>query len=353
MSAPARLRALDWLRGIAVLVMVECHVFNALLAPEYRGSRWFPVLNWLNGFVAPAFLLVSGAVMGINLQKRWEQGTAKLWRRVGQIFVVAYLLHLPTVLLWQFFGARGPHLIDLWTKMDILQCVAGSLTIILLLVPITRSALVHRLACAVLGLLVANGTGFVANWKANGVSLPSWLLNYVWPTGIGKFPLVPWAAFPLIGVTIGPAFFHEPTRGRQSVRASLGGILCIFVAQTMDRSQQYDARFVFERMGWVLVALAGCCWLHEAPRGTKWILQFGELSLWSYTVHLIIVYGSCISLGLDTLLGARWSPLAVLFWLTLVLFVTAVVVRWRSKHPTPWHDLNERVKLLTSCARHE
>ena len=57
-----RLRALDWLRGLAVLVMVECHVFNALLAPEYRSATWFGVLNWLNGFVAPAFLLVSVAL---------------------------------------------------------------------------------------------------------------------------------------------------------------------------------------------------------------------------------------------------------------------------------------------------
>ena len=78
-----RLRALDWLRGIAVLVMVECHVFNALLAPEYRSAAWFGILNWLNGFVAPAFLLVSGAVMGINLQNRWDRGTGKMWRRIG------------------------------------------------------------------------------------------------------------------------------------------------------------------------------------------------------------------------------------------------------------------------------
>ena len=106
MSERSRLLALDWLRGFAVLVMVECHVFNALLAPEYRATGWFTFFNWLNGFVAPAFLLVSGGVMGMNLQKRWDQGTAKLWRRVGQIFVVGYLLHLPTPFVWQFFGPR-------------------------------------------------------------------------------------------------------------------------------------------------------------------------------------------------------------------------------------------------------
>ena len=45
-SPPSRLLALDWLRGIAVLVMVECHVFNAFLAPSYREVGWFVFLNW-------------------------------------------------------------------------------------------------------------------------------------------------------------------------------------------------------------------------------------------------------------------------------------------------------------------
>jgi hypothetical protein len=89
-------------------------------------------------------------------------------------------------------------------------------------------------------------------------------------------------------------------------------------------------------------------WLGAAPRGTKWILEFGQLSLWSYTVHLIIVYGSCLSLGLDTLVPriATWwvrraNPEApailgfslpvTLVWLALVLYVTARVVRWRAK----------------------
>jgi uncharacterized membrane protein len=131
---PTRLLALDWLRGVAVLVMVECHVFNAVLAAPCRQMAWFGFLNWLNGFVAPAFLMVSGGVIGINLHNRWQDVLAfgkswrRLWRRVGQIFVVAYLLHLLTPLLWQFFGPRGPHLIALWTKMDILQCIVGSLS---------------------------------------------------------------------------------------------------------------------------------------------------------------------------------------------------------------------------------
>jgi uncharacterized membrane protein len=336
MSAPSaapreRLRALDWLRGIAVLVMAECHVFNALLAPEYRSSSWFGFLNWLNGFVAPAFLLVSGAVMGINLQNRWGKGTGKMWRRVGQVFLVAYLLHLPTPLLWQFFGPRGPHLVELWTKMDILQCVAGSLAIILLLVPVARTPQMHRILCAALGIIAATSAVPVTKWVASGVEIPKPILNYLWPTGIGIFPLVPWAGFPLIGLMLGPAISSEASRPRQCLRAVLAGIVMLVASKFMRQGLSYDAPFVFARMGWILLALGGCVWLDAPVKGTGWILQFGELSLWSYTVHLIIVYGSCVSLGLDSL-HPRFSPVVAFTALAVVLLITASVVNWRAKN---------------------
>jgi hypothetical protein len=314
------------LRGLAVLVMVECHVFNALLAPEYRSATWFGVLNWLNGFVAPAFLLVSGAVLGINLQNRWDKGTGKMWRRVGQVFIVAYLLHLPTPFLWQFFGPRGPQLVELWTKMDILQCVAGSLALILLLVPVCRRPAIHRGVCLALGLVVA-----VVQVNAANCPAPKWLLNYVWPAGVGVFPLVPWAGFPLAGVWLGPAIFAASNRTQQTWRAVLAGVALLVAVRLIPAGPAYGAAFVLGRMGWTLIALGGCVWLDSPVKGTGWILQFGELSLWSYTVHLVIVYGSCMSFGLDAL-KPHFPPVVAVAALAVVLFITGVVVNWRAKH---------------------
>ena len=342
-SAPSRLLALDWLRGVAVLVMVECHVFNAVLAPRYREAAWFVFLNWLNGFVAPAFLLVSGGVIGINLQKRWQDVLAfgknwgRLWRRIGQIFIVAYLLHLPTPFLWQFFGPTGPHLVALWTKLDILQCVAGSLSLILLLVPLVRNARTHQFVCVALGVFAVAGVDHVARW-AEVSALPRPLLSYLWPTGVGLFPLVPWAAFPLLGVWLGPTIFSAAKTSEQSARAAAAGVAFLLVARFVPSSSWYDGVFVFSRLGWVLWGLAACCWLGEPVRGTRWLLEFGQLSLWSYTVHLILVYGSGLSFGIDALRTYQippfkegFPPWAALICLAIVLSVTAFVVRWRAK----------------------
>jgi uncharacterized membrane protein len=283
-----------------------------------------------------------------------------MWRRIGQIFIVAYLLHLPTPFLWQFFGPRGPHLVELWTKMDILQCVGGSLAIILLLVPVARTPRMHRVLCAALGIIAATCAVPVTKWVASGaVDVPQPLLNYLWPTGIGLFPLVPWAGFPLLGVMLGPAIFdcsrsvtaarrlsgngnfgptaaHAAATGQhprmeQTIRCVLAGLMMLIASHFMVGGQSYDAPFLFARMGWILFALSACVWLDAPVKGTGWILQFGELSLWSYTVHLVIVYGSCMSLGLDSL-KPQFSPALAFPALALVLLVTAFVVNWRAKN---------------------
>ncbi len=332
LTRPSRLLALDWLRGIAVLVMVECHTFNALLSPSFRTTWWFSVLNWLNGLVAPAFLLVSGAVMGLNLQNRWDDVInfgptwRKLWHRIGQVFIVAYLLHFPGPILWQFATPQAAQLLAVWTKVDILQCIAASLAIILLLVPLTRKARLHRAVCLVLGVIAVIGVQPVARWAVGAAWIPRWLLNYLWPADVGMFPLVPWAAYLFLGVWLGPAIFFGRLKGQQTLRVLLAAGIFVVVSMFMPSFQTYDAPFIFSRMGWVMVGLAACCWLGKPIRGALWLLQFGQLSLWSYTVHLLIVYTI-----LNSLLGPRFSPPLVILWMAGVLVVTALVVRWRAK----------------------
>jgi hypothetical protein len=91
-------------------------------------------------------------------------------------------------------------------------------------------------------------------------------------------------------------------------------------------------------MGGVLLGLAICCWFGKPIRSTLWILEFGQLSLWSYTVHLIIVYGSGLSFGVDALRTYKIPPFtegfpvwAALICLGIVLSITAFIVRWRAK----------------------
>src|SRR5207244_7875792 len=47
MTSPNRLAYLDWMRGLAVLIMLQGHVLKGWLGLRDRGREWF----WLNRFL--------------------------------------------------------------------------------------------------------------------------------------------------------------------------------------------------------------------------------------------------------------------------------------------------------------
>ena len=78
---------IDLLRGWAILIMIEVHVFNAFLLPELKQTNWFDVLTFINGLVAPAFLFVSGFAFAVSsgsklddMRKLKYPFWKKLWR---------------------------------------------------------------------------------------------------------------------------------------------------------------------------------------------------------------------------------------------------------------------------------
>lgn len=64
---------IDMLKGIALLIMIEVHVVNALLSPDVKSASWFEILNYINGLVAPAFTFTSGMVFVLSLQKGLDE----------------------------------------------------------------------------------------------------------------------------------------------------------------------------------------------------------------------------------------------------------------------------------------
>src|SRR3954469_5703684 len=68
-----RVRAFDWLRGIAVLVMIQTHALVLLEPPLPAGPFWAR-LQWVDGLVAPAFLFGAGFPLQRRLLARPRPG---------------------------------------------------------------------------------------------------------------------------------------------------------------------------------------------------------------------------------------------------------------------------------------
>src|SRR5262249_11262819 len=70
-----RLAYIDWMRGLACILMFQTHCYDSWLSPEARRS---PVLIWsqLGGtFPAPLFIFLAGISFALVTERLREQGT--------------------------------------------------------------------------------------------------------------------------------------------------------------------------------------------------------------------------------------------------------------------------------------
>ena len=88
---------LDWLRGIAVLIMIEGHTLDSWTRIS---DRQLPAYQWsvvLAGFGAPLFLFLAGITLMLAAGGRLRKGTARsevtraAFRRGAWILVLAFL----------------------------------------------------------------------------------------------------------------------------------------------------------------------------------------------------------------------------------------------------------------------
>ena len=70
---PSRRGYLDWLRGLAVLIMIEAHVIDSWTRVADRGSWQFAWAMILGGFGAPLFLFLAGVSVALSAGSKSRQ----------------------------------------------------------------------------------------------------------------------------------------------------------------------------------------------------------------------------------------------------------------------------------------
>ena len=91
---------IDWLRGIAVLIMIEWHTIDAWTADGERTGEVFKALAFLGGWAAPMFLFLAGVAIPLAANAQMARGASvgevswALQRRGWQVFLYAHLFRL-------------------------------------------------------------------------------------------------------------------------------------------------------------------------------------------------------------------------------------------------------------------
>src|SRR5690348_7258952 len=107
MASPSTTRRgyLDWLRGLAVLIMVEAHTVDSWTRVAAHGTHAFAWALIVGGFGAPLFLFLAGVAVPLSVgSKRRRFGSAPpavaaVVSRGLEIFILAFLFRLQSFLL--------------------------------------------------------------------------------------------------------------------------------------------------------------------------------------------------------------------------------------------------------------
>ncbi len=298
---------IDLLRGWALIVMIEVHIFNSLLIPELKETFWFNMLNFVNGLVAPAFLFVSGFAFIISSERKLDElrkYKKYFWNklsRIGLIFLAGYSLHLPFFSFSKIIGENRFQNLITWFNVDILQCIAAGLLILLILrIVIKKDRFFYGLLIALM-LFIWLGSPVI--WEINFSNfLPLFFADYFNSMQGSYFPLFPWLFFLLAGAVFSKAYTYYRSEAREKEfinKIFLYSLIPIFLTHLLFSDIFYSSIFILrpnplfliQRLGYILL-LASFFWYYSFNRNIKnsFVLDVSKESLLIYWLHLQIIY---------------------------------------------------------------
>jgi uncharacterized membrane protein len=364
-AAPSsrRLDAVDWLRGLAVVLMIQAHGFDAWLTPEAKTGGAYWLIRHMSGLPSRLFLLLVGVTAAMGFERQLAKGvstTEMRWaaaKRGLQIVVLAYLFRLQEHILAGFRGGW-----EMLARVDILNAIGASLLVVAL-VAVPRNGR-RQIAACLLGAAVFLGLGTVIGPAHFPSWLPRPLTSYIGgQRPMSWFPLFPWGAWALLGVVLGHLWTWA-SRDRRTLAITflltgLAGVACTgtvilvraidpyIIRYPSDLVQQMGPGAFFYRLG-IIGVLAALCWVITAftdRRRFSPMKQLGQTSLLVYWVHVDLCYG-----GLARPLRGKLDVPTATIWIIglTVLMLGLSVLKTRYAGPigawlrTQWRRLRLR-----------
>jgi uncharacterized membrane protein len=314
-----RLSYIDWMRGLACLLMFQTHCYDSWLRPDLRGTRLYKWSQLGGTLPAPLFLFLAGVSFALVTEKLREKGTdrnriaCQTILRGAEIFGMGILFRIQEYIL----GYKWVPWTDL-LRVDILNIIGISMMLMGVLCWVasapalslarTRSITAGIFAAALVAMLTP------PLWTNLRLRFLPWPLeSYINGTHtFGKpqvwlFPIFPWSAFAFAGLAVGFLMVSDYARRKEAqffAWLGLAGVVAIALSMAFDASpiQLYpvydywhsNPDFLLLRCGVLLIILslvyAWCRW-GWAQKGFSPVIQLGQTSLLVYWVHIEFVYG--------------------------------------------------------------
>lgn len=333
---------LDWMRGLAVVIMIQCHTFNSFARLDVRNGGPYVLSQFIGGMAAPLFLFMAGMTFGFQMEslERREPSPLRRWlfalKRARYILVIAFAFRLSN---W-IASLPRPELQEIF-KVDILNSMAlGMFAFAAIAMLGGRDRVRYAIAG---GLLAAALAPIVANLNWTGV--PQIVQEYLAAGETrGRFPFFPYAAYIGFGLAAGAIVkrTEPPALDRLMQWCAVIGFAVIFTAQYFSNIPfsvyskvdfwRDSPALVFIRTGVSLAMLAGAyLWTtySAAPRWS-WMQALGKTSLLVYWVHIMLVYGNIVK-HLKRTMPIPETVLAVCIVIALMVALAAARLAWKDR----------------------
>jgi uncharacterized membrane protein len=350
-----RIRAIDWLRGLVMLLMTVDHSGTMFDAGHLHGDTaafWVPgsplpagefLTRWVTHLCAPTFLLLAGASLALSSAKR-KDAPGQTRFIVTRGFLIAALDPL-----WMGLAFAGYRILPLQVLYGIgiaMVCMAflrklptSVIAIIAIaILGLDELAVTHLPQHPITTLLVSGGP---VGWK------------FYCP-----YPVLPWLAIMMLGWVLG-TWLLEPRPRAQTARtlALLGAALLVafVVLRGIDgygnmlhrdsndvvqwlHVNKYppSITFVTLELGIALVLLAGFM-LFDNPRAFAPLALYGSTAFFFYLLHAHLMALAAYVLDLDpTSHGLAKTWIAAVICIGVLAYPCMLYRRYKSGHPDGW-----------------
>lgn len=318
-TTKTRIAYIDWMRGLACLLMFQTHCYDSWLSGAARKSSFFGWSQLGGTLPAPLFLFLAGISFALVTDRMRRKGisanqiAATTIRRGAEIFALGLLFRVQEFALGQPWAP--------WTdllRVDILNVIGVSLILMGIACRLVRTRAANTILAVVVAAAIAMLTPPLwTTWQPRW--LPWYLESYI--NGVHNlgtpqhwlFPIFPWTAFAFAGLAAGFLLMSDwatNNLAKATAIAGASGVALFFLSKWLDSLPVrlyavYDywhssPQFFLARVGVLLIVIslsyAWCRW--ALPRFMfSPLIQIGQTSLIVYWVHIEFVYGRFSILG--------------------------------------------------------
>lgn len=337
------------MRAFAILMMLQGHTVSVFLADQYRDMESVVYSSWyiIRGYTAPIFMFTAGVVFTylLTLRKISFKENPRIKKGIKRgisLILIGYILRYPTYKVFDFSDVTTQQWFTFFA-VDALHLIGAGLLFILIFEWISSKLKINNsIAFAFFAISIMVISPWI-NSLAWEKILPIPFANYFTFEFNSIFPLFPYLQYMFVGAVIGALLSKYPNLYKNisvNIIILVSGIVFIllsrYIYSIVNSPGVNDYSVSLNRVGLVLILNSTFALISVKIRSIpRYIIVAAKSSLSIYIIHLVILYGSPWSLGLDYLFGRSFSVsftiLSTIIMITLMILISLRIDKFRLK----------------------